>query len=633
MLATGFPRKPGSWKHVSSAAYWLVPPVFCLALYWDGLGAWFHHDDFAWLRLRSQIESWSGLFNALFTPSAHGTFRPLSERAFFLVLGTLFPGDALPFRMVVFLTQFANLALLGSIVWRLTRSRTAGFWAPLFWTANSVLVTAMTWTSAYMQVSCAFFLLLAFHFLLRYAETGRRRYYLLQWAAFLLGFGAMETNVVYPVLAAGYALLCAPKRLRSTLPLFVPSVLFGVARVIAAQRQPTSLYALHLDGRLPQTFWTYWQWSLAPANLPALTSLPRWVGPAVLAILTVALIGFVLRAAWRRHWLPLFFMLWFAVTLAPVLLLPDHLADYYLTLPASGLAMLGGCAFASAWRRRALWKAAAALLAGAFFLLQLPAAHAGARWWRDQSRAVKRLVIGVSRARELHPQQAILLTGVNNDLFWGAVREGAFSAMGVSAVYLAPGSELNIQSQPGLDSNVSSFIAHPYLVARALERGDMMVYQAGGSRLLNITPVYQIILRSSPVLEKPRRVDVGDPLSAPLLGPTWYPIQDGQRWMPASATVQMAGPQSPEQRLYISGYCPAFQEQAGPAEMLLRVDGKPLATVPLSRGDSAFTFDFQLPRELAGRPSVEITVQTVRTVKVPGNPRDLGLSFGVFEIR
>ena len=633
MLATSFPRKPGSWKHVSSAAYWLVPPLFCLALYWDGLGAWFHHDDFAWLRLRSQIESWSGLSNALFAPSLHGTFRPLSERAFFLVLGTLFPGDALPFRMVVFLTQFANLALLSSIVWRLTRSQTAGFWAPLFWTANSVLVTAMTWTSAYMQVSCAFFLLLAFHFLLRYAETGRRRYCLLQWAAFLLGFGAMETNVVYPVLAAGYTLLFARRRFRSTLPLFVPAALFGILRVIAAQRQPTGMYAMHLDGALPRTFWTYWQWSLAPMHLRDLKVPPQWAGPAVVAILTVALAGFVLRAAWRRQWLPLFFVLWFAVTLAPVLPLRDHLSGYYLTLPASGLAMLAGCGVASAWRGRAHWKAAAGFLAGIFFLLQLPAAHASARWWRDQSRAVRRLVIGVSRARELHPQQAILLTGVNNDLFWGAVREGAFSAMGVSGVYLAPGSELNIQSQPGLDSNVSSFIAHPYLVARALERGDMMVYQAGGSRLLNITPVYQTILRSSAVLEMPRRVDVGDPLSAPLLGPTWYPIHDGERRMPKSATVRMAGPHSPQERLYITGYCPPAQAHAGPPEMLVRVDAKPLAKVQIARGDAAFGFVFGLPPELTGRPSIEITVEASRAVKIPGEPRDPGLSFGVFEIR
>jgi hypothetical protein len=604
---------------VSRAVYWLVPVLFCLALYWDGLKVWFHHDDFVWLGLRWKVHGWSDLLDVLFTPSAHGTFRPLSERGFFLLLGTLFPGNALPFRIAVFLTQLANLALLSSIVRRLTGSRAAGFWAALFWTANSVLVTVMTWTSAYMQALCAFFLLLAFHFLLRYCESGRRRYYWLQWMAFLLGFGAMETTVVYPALAAGYTLLFARKHFRSTWPLFVPSVLFGIFRVMTAAHQPTEMYALHLDAALPWTFLTYWQWSLAPAYLRVVRGLPQWVGPALVAALTLALVGFVIRAGWRRQWLPLLFLGWFVATLSPVLPLRGHVTDYYLTVPAIGLSMLGGWALVSAWRAGTVWKVAASLLAGAFLLIQVPAARASARWWLEESRPVKRFVLGVSRARELHPQQSILLAGVNNDLFWAAVRDGAFHAMGVSGVYLAPGSESQIESQPGLDSGVLALVANPYLVARALERGEMVVYQAGGPRLLNVTPVYQTILGSSAALEKPRRVDVGDPLTAPLLGPTWSGIQDAARWMAQSATIEMAGPQSPAQRLHISGYCPA-----GPAELRVRVDGKPLGSVPIRRGDAVFAFDFALPAELAGRPAVEITVET---------GREAGLSFGVFEIR
>jgi len=47
----------------------------------------------------------------------------------------------------------------------------------------------MAWTSAYMQVLCGFAILLAFHFFLRYIETGKRSWYWLQWLVFLLGFG------------------------------------------------------------------------------------------------------------------------------------------------------------------------------------------------------------------------------------------------------------------------------------------------------------------------------------------------------------------------------------------------------------------------------------------------------------
>jgi len=67
----------------------------------------------------------------------------------------------------------------------------------------------MTWSAVYNQVLCGLFLLLAFYFLLRYIETDRALFNLAQWIVFLLGFGALEINVMYPALAASYTLLCA----------------------------------------------------------------------------------------------------------------------------------------------------------------------------------------------------------------------------------------------------------------------------------------------------------------------------------------------------------------------------------------------------------------------------------------
>jgi hypothetical protein len=77
-------------------------------------------------------------------------------------------------------------------------------------------VDPLAWAAANNQVQVAFFLLLAFYFLLRYVETGDGRYYLYQWIAFLLGFGALEVNIVYPALAAVYVFLFARKYLVRT---------------------------------------------------------------------------------------------------------------------------------------------------------------------------------------------------------------------------------------------------------------------------------------------------------------------------------------------------------------------------------------------------------------------------------
>ncbi len=169
-------------SRLASAAFWLIPPLLCLALYWRGFTAWFRADDFAWLGTGLYIQNFHDFLIAIFAPMAQGTIRPLSERAFFMAGFSLFGLDALPFKIVIFATQFANLALVASIGERLSGLRWAGFFAAVFWVLNGAGIEPLGWSCVYNQVLCGFFLLLAFHFLLRYEETGERRYYWFQWA-------------------------------------------------------------------------------------------------------------------------------------------------------------------------------------------------------------------------------------------------------------------------------------------------------------------------------------------------------------------------------------------------------------------------------------------------------------------
>src|SRR6266481_3594254 len=104
-----------AWRRIS----WAIPTLFCIAFYWYGLKCWFRQDDFAWLQLTSQVNSWSDFWRTMFTPLAQGTIRPWSERAYFMGLYAIFGLDALPFRIVAFLTQIANLTLIRLVATRL----------------------------------------------------------------------------------------------------------------------------------------------------------------------------------------------------------------------------------------------------------------------------------------------------------------------------------------------------------------------------------------------------------------------------------------------------------------------------------------------------------------------------------
>jgi len=279
-------------NRVRAAACWAAPCLLCLILYWPGLTAWFRADDFAWLGAGIYNQNFHDLLVSIFGPKAQGTIRPFSERIFFMAGFSLFGLDALPFRIVVFATHFANLVLAASIGKRLTGSRTAGWVACVLWLVNSSNVLPLGWTCVYNQVLCGFFLLLAFYFLLRHIETGERRYFVWQWIAFLLGFGAQELNLMYPAIAASYTLLCARKHFRRTLPMFAVSAVYVAVHQWAAPAAKSGDYAMHFTGAMLRTLGTYWTWTLGPTFLFTPVPALKLIIPFAVGILTVALLWF-----------------------------------------------------------------------------------------------------------------------------------------------------------------------------------------------------------------------------------------------------------------------------------------------------------------------------------------------------
>ena len=376
-------------------AYWWIPPVFCLVLYFYGLRAWYQQDDFAWLGQRYRIANIHDFLLAVLGPSRHGTFRPLSERLFFLICGRLFGTDAFPAHLCVFLTQLGNLALVSSIARRISGSRVAGFLAPILWTANGALAFPMAWSSAYMQILCAFSMLLAFHFFLRYIETGKRSWYLLQWLVFLIGFGVMESMIVYPAIAALYALLEARKYWRATVPLFGASLLFLALHLALVPRQPTFTYSMHFDAAMAATLGTYWKWALVPWNWASIHSSAAWLARSLRIVFTAAALGYAAWSAWRKRMLPLFGLAWFGILLCPVLPLKDHISYYYLTLPAIGIGLTGAFAAASAARRGWLDRTITAAILLLFLMVQAPYAAASCAWFYRRSQHIKDVVVAV----------------------------------------------------------------------------------------------------------------------------------------------------------------------------------------------------------------------------------------------
>ena len=609
---------------LSRAAFWIVPPLAAVWFHWLALKTWFLGDDFAWLIHSTEFYNFREFIQAVFMPMAQGTIRPWSDRLFFMAFYRLFGLDPLPFHIWVMLTQCANIVLLLSISRRLTGSRLAAFATALLWTLNTSHPMALAWTSAYNEPLCALFILGAFHFLLRYVETGERRYWRLQWVVFLLGFGALELNVIYPALAASYTLLCARKHLVKTLPLFLPSIVFAVVHRLAAPAA-SGAYQMHFGAPMLKTLYAYWNWTLGPGFLATIIPVRPWLVTASILLLTLGLVGLAVCRLRAGDRLPLFGLAWFVFLIAPMLPLTIHITEYYTFLPSLGLAIAGGWGIALAWRRRLVWRAAAAVLVLIYVAFSAKAAQRSSQWEYGRSQKVRRLVQGVERAHELHPGKIILIDNVDDELFWTGIIDHPFVLLGVQYIYLTPGSERLIIPHPEL-GDVKEFTIPAGMAWNALMKEMAVVYRVEPERLRNVTNVYT---DSAPVewrSAKPSRVDLSNPAEDYLLGRDWHQIEGNHRWMPRRATLQLAAPKRAGATLHLVG-------AAGKAATLVAVT---VSGVRLPErkvvSDKEFDLSWRLPDEVAGKPALEIAIETDHTFAPPLDGRDLGLVFGVIEI-
>ncbi len=340
------------------AAYYLCAPALCLALFWRVLFTWFRTDDFSLLSLASSVHDLPSLGYALFHPVAQGTIRVLSDRLFYLIFYSLFGIRAGPFHICILLTWFIALGLAAEIGTRVAGSRAAGLAAALLLSVSPVLVTPLAWAAVYEVVLCTMFALAALYARIRWLETGATGWRNAEWILFLLGFGAQESMVMYPAAAVLYTWAAARRNVlkkgeRGVFALFIPAILFAAAHLFLIPKQPSEVYSVAVDARLPATLWRYVTMALGPEP-----SVSRILVGSVLA-------AFLIWRLWRRDGNALFAAGWFVLWLAPVLPLPHHISEYYLTASMAGLAWLGGWALVAAWK--------AGIIA---------AQSARRRWWR-----------------------------------------------------------------------------------------------------------------------------------------------------------------------------------------------------------------------------------------------------------
>jgi hypothetical protein len=428
-------------KLIARVAAWVAPLALCLALFHRGLTTWFVQDDFTSLLLAMRIPGFADALRYLFQPLAQGVVRPLPDVFFYWVMYRLAGLDAVPYRIVVFVTQGFNLLLLTAVARRLSGSLASGSLAGLLWAANVALVVGLTWTSAYSQILCCTFLLAGFWLFLKHVETGRWVWWWCQCAAFLGGLLTLEIALVYPAIVGVYCFLSARRFAWRAVPLAALSVVIAAVRLLLVPQAEAGPYVMRFDASLIDGLLHYWAGALGAGVLTRNLGWSRLRLALLVAVFSGVLLWGFLAAPPARRKMALLGAAWFLLTLAPVLPLGHQRMDYYLTVPTIGLALAAAALLAVLPR----WTAAAWL--GLYAICSIRFLPAGVDFWVQRSHDARRLVEGARAAHFAHPDRVLLLSGVDERLFYAAVYDQGFNAVGAGEVYLLP--DTPIRDVPG----------------------------------------------------------------------------------------------------------------------------------------------------------------------------------------
>ncbi|HEY3741492.1 MAG TPA: hypothetical protein VGL53_16685 [Bryobacteraceae bacterium] len=600
-------------------AGYLLPCVVLFVVHYNALRTWFLMDDFAWLGLHLQYFGPRDLLEILFKPQAQGTVRVLSERLFFLVFGGLFGMKAGPFHYWVFLTQCGSLILANAIVRRLSGSALAGIAAATLWALSHVTAVSLAWLSSYNEILCGFLMLAAFYSLIRGHWT-------LQWIFYLLGFLTLEVTVVYPAIACLYVWFTSRQQLKKALWLWIPSIAFTLFHFLAIPKSNDAAYKMTFDAGIIVNLGRYALNAVGPRELPnVMQDMPApisvWVASAIASLLAI----FIAFKLWKREWIPLLGLAWFVIFLGPILPLQNHFSDYYTTIASFGLAMLGGWAFENAMRTGWTLRILALAAVATFSWCEVDQAQGTEEWYRLHSGEMHIVLNGVDRIWHERHADAVLLAGIDDELYISGFLDSPFRLYGIDNVYLLPGSESSIRSIP---KSKISMLATQQQADSLLASGKTIVAAFDGRGITDVTDTYTAIRQGK---LKVTVVRMSERAWSSRLGPGWNDVEGQYRWMPARATVLVDTPSQTPARLYVKVYCPKSILDAASGKLTLKasIAGKPMGAQAVNEGEQLVQFN-ALSKEQLEQKQQLVELEISHVMHLPSDDRNLGIP--VFEV-
>ncbi len=362
----------------------LLPLFVSILVYLNCLQHSFVYDDESTIIHNYFIRHWSNFPNLFtgkyFALSAELTYRPVVTLSYFIDY-TFWHLNPLGFHLTNILLHAMNSTLFFVFVFHVLKKRTTALIAALFFSSFPVFSEAVNAVGFREDLLAFLLLILAFIFYLKARKPGYVLYYPLSVLCYLLSLFSKEMAITLPVLIVSYDLIfqsllskndtlavslfrkgreggirfsyLKSKFLHYYLGFILITIFYILARFLFLHNPPEShipypqdsifvnfLTMVHVLAYYVKLLFMYFKLN-ADYVVPLFTSpvnISFWL--SVLLFITIGIVTFRLRS---QHKYIVFFILWFFVTLIPVMnIIPlgNIMAERYLYIPGAGFSMI-----------------------------------------------------------------------------------------------------------------------------------------------------------------------------------------------------------------------------------------------------------------------------------------------------
>lgn len=358
-----------------STRQWILGIIFLsFILFFRSFSTFYTNDDFYHFVVSRayNTKDFLNFFNLLTPATGFPNYRPLTIQVPYFLDWKLFNLNPLPLRILSFVIFSGVIALVYKLTKMLTKNVRLSLLATFLY-ATSASHFGHLYIAAPAETGFTLFALLSTIFFIKYLFKGSIKNYLFSVVCFVLGLLSKENAVIIPalLLLVYFYLQVQNKKkfqLKRILLLFTPYALLLVGylylRLFHYGLAAGDSYVWNFSPlKAINTLFWYGVWSL---NLPEM--LVDFVGPglslnpnlmryysketipifilfgAQVLLLVYCLMNTLLKKGSRlitKHCsLITFCLVWFVLSLVPVLFLPLHKFTFYLTLPLVGFVML-----------------------------------------------------------------------------------------------------------------------------------------------------------------------------------------------------------------------------------------------------------------------------------------------------